>query len=67
MRKKVLRIVLAICFTVIAIFSYVKLTSPNLEAGQITVYGTWNKTTLECTGDARDCCDVWYVEDEGGW
>jgi hypothetical protein len=64
MINKLLKVLMIILIAVGFIICFVNITTSKLDAGQITKYGTTSKDNENCPGIPRDCCIVWYVEDD---
>jgi hypothetical protein len=63
MIEKITKIILTLIIVAGIAICYVNFTSTNLDAGQISIYGTYDNISDGCYGVDSNCVEIWYIED----
>jgi hypothetical protein len=64
MIEKIAKIIISLMIVVGIVICYVNFTTTDIDAGQITKFGTYTKGIDGCPSIASNCVDVWYVPDD---
>jgi hypothetical protein len=61
--RKIVKVILVLMIAAGIAISYINFTTTDVDAGQITKYGTFDFIYETCGGTATNCVDVWHVPD----